>query len=185
MRQKQEKNVFLNTLKVQIKHREMLQAFYNTSVWAIVAKFDGKVYNKRFDNALNEALQAIDPLMSATCTFKGRDSYSNFPNNNKVEIHLSCRLDTFNYSDKESLWFNLVLDSDGRICCENSKNEKYTIAWVENFVKDTEEQKTIIKGYDEYLKVAQKVADSISEFKDLPSRFRRNIEFTTLFYLKS
>ena len=188
MRQIKEKGLFIETLKKEINHRDMIGSFYDTSFWGIVEKFDGKVYNKRFDNALNEALQALSPLMSAKCTLKGRDSYSNYPDNNKVEVILTGRFYTFNYSDKESMVINIVLDCDDnfnmRINLEKSKNEKYTVAWSDSFRQNTEEIRTILKGYDKYLKVAQKVADSINEYKDLPYRFRNNIEFTQLYYLK-
>jgi hypothetical protein len=71
-----------------------------------------------------------------------------------------------------------------RVAADMSKSEKYVIAWAEKFDETTNEMKTTIEKYDEFCKVAQKVADSISEFSELPQTFRNNIEFSYLFYLK-
>ena len=83
---------------------------------------------------------------------------------------------------------NIVLDTDSnynlRINAEKSKNEKFTIAWYEGFCNTTEENKSILKGYDKFLKVAEKIQNEISKYKDLPFRFRQNIEFNELYYLK-
>ena len=185
MRTKQNKVDFINTLKTELKHREMLADFYNTKFWAIVEKFNGKVYNKRFLTTLNEEMQKVNVLLSAKFENQSRNVYSNYKENIIVTIILCCRFDKFNYQDKENLYVNIVLDfGEMRINAEKSKNEKYTIAWYENFVKTTEENKSIIKGYDKFLKVAEKIQNEISKYKDLPFRFRQNIEFNELFYLK-
>lgn len=185
MRQKQEKSVYLNTLKTEIMHRELLISFYNTSFWAIVEKYSGKVYNKRFLNTLNEELQKKNILLSAIVENQGRNMYSNYKENIIVTIVLCCRFDRFNYSDKERLYVNIVLDhGEMRINYEKSKGETYTISWYDNFVKDTEESKGIIKRYDKYLKTAEKIQSEILKYKDLPYRFRKNIDFDGLYYLK-
>lgn len=187
MRQREEKTAFIKRLTNEIRNRETLREVYNTVFLPMVAKFNGKVYNKRFDNALNEELKKVSPLMFAKCEQKSPSSYSNFKESWTVQVVLSCYNEKGNYSDKESLYTNVVLDcSDGytlRINAEKSKEETYTIAWGDNFDKETAEEKEILTNYNKYLKVAQKVFDAIEVFKDLPYRFRQNIEINNSFYL--
>lgn len=188
MRQKQNKDVFINTLKQEINVREQLQKFYKETFNLFVLKFNGKVYNKRFDNALNEALQAVSPNLFATCTQKGPDGSSNYKNLFYIEVVLKGRTDPHNYSEYEELYTKVMLKTDdgyNQRIDATIKDEKYCIAWYENFVKYTQEIKDTIKNYNKYLKTAQKVTDAINSFKDLPFRFRQNIEFSNKFYLNS
>jgi hypothetical protein len=105
-----------------------------------------------------------------------------------VEVVLKARREGHNYQNYQALYTKIMLDTDDkynlRVSAYMSKNEKYVIAWAENFDETTNEMKTTIKKYDEFCKVAQKVADSISEFSELPQTFRNNIAFPYLFYLK-
>ena len=187
MRQKQNKDVFINTLKQEIKVREQLQKFYKETFNLVVLKFNGKVYNKRFETALNDALKSYSPNLFATCTQKGPDSYSNYKDMFYVEVVFKGRTDLSNYKDYQALYTKVMLKTDDgynqRICA--MMDEKQSSIWYENFVKYTQEIKDTIKNYNKYMKAAQKVADAINTYKELPFRFRRNIEFTTLFYLKS
>ena len=187
MRQKQNKEVFINTLKKEIEVREQLQKFYKETFNLVVLKFAGKIYNKRFETALNDALKSYSPNLFATCTQKGPDSYSNYKDLFYIEVVLKGRTDPHNYSEYEALYTKVMLKSDdgyNQLICA-MMDEKQSIIWYENFVKYTQEIKDSIKNYNKYLKTAQKVADAINTYKDLPFRFRRNIEFTTKFYLNS
>ena len=65
-----------------------------------------------------------------------------------------------------------------------AKDEKFVISLAESFDVTTNEMKDSIKKYDKYCKVAQKVADAISEFSELPNTFRNNIVFGYKFYLQ-
>lgn len=177
METKKNKTEFIATLKNEISNRETLREFYNTVFQELLKKFDGKVYNKRFETALNDALKAVSPSMWCRCEQQGRDSYSNFPDCPRVQIILSYR--NTNYTDNESFYTNIVLNYDpnynARINAEDSAREKYTIAWAANFDKTTEEEKTILKNYDKYLKVADKMAEAVANYNKLPARFRENI----------
>ena len=187
MREKVTKSDFINKLHTEIEHREMIAKAYKTAFQEVLNSFDGKVYNKRFINALNDKLQAINPLLSAR-EERGthRNSYSNYPNLFCVEVVITCRFDKFNYSEKEYLYTNIIVVPETyRIDMEKSKTEKYAISWYNNFCKTTEEKKQVIKNYSKYAKVAQKVADAINVYKELPADFRRNIEFSNKFYLDS
>lgn len=185
MREKMNKNELINKIRTQIEHREMMAQTFNTAFQDVLNSFDGKVYNKRFVNALHEKLQAINPLMGAKENHgTQRDSYSNYKDLFIVEIEIFCNLSKYNYTEKEKLITNIVvIPSTYRIDAEKSKNEKYTLIWFENFNKHTEEKKQVVKNYDKMLKVAQKVADAIKEFKELPTDFRENIGFIDSHYI--
>jgi len=180
MRTKQDKSEFLKALKNEIKNREALRKFFDTTFQELLISFDGKVYNKRFDNALNEALKAVSPLMRAKCELKSRNIYSNFSQNNTVNVALNYRNSESNYLDNEIFYTNIVLTTDQnynlRISANDSKSENYTIAWAKNFDKETETRKGIIKQYDKFLKVANHVEKAMKEYNDLPHRFREHMD---------
>ena len=182
------KEEFINRISVDIKHREQLREFFNTTFVEVIKRFDGKVYNARVTKAINEALKAVSPLFWAECDINSRDSYSNYPNNDYVMVELKARRDDHNYQDYQTLYTKIMLTTDDnykfRVAADMSKDEKYVIGWAEKFDETTNEMKTTIEKYDEFCKVAQKVADSISDFSELPQTFRNNIEFSYLFYLK-
>ena len=182
------KDEFTKRTLIDINHREQLREFFNTTFVEVIKRFDGKVYNSRVSKAINEALKAVSPLFWAECDINSRDSYSNYPNNDYVMVELKARRENHNYQDFQTLYTKIMLVTDDnyklRVAADISKDEKYVIGWAEKFDETTNEMKTTIKNYDEFCKVAQKVADSISEFSELPQTFRNNIEFSYLFYLK-
>ena len=180
MRTTKEKSEFIKTLKQEIKNREALRRFFDADFQNLLQRFDGKVYNKRFDTALNEALKAVSPLMWAKCELRSRNSYSNFPQNNLLEVVLYFRKDEYNHNQKESFYTNVVLRTDDnynlRISAEDSKSEKYTIVCAENFDKETEEEKGIITAYAKYLKMAEQMEKAVKAYNDLPHKFREHID---------
>ena len=184
MKQREEKQVFIKTLQKEIRNRETLRQFFNTTFQDILKRFDGKVYNKRFDTALNEALKAVSPLMYAKCDVKSRNIYSNFPDNNVLEVVLSVRNSEHNYNNVESFITNVVLSSDSnynlRIDAEKSQAEKYTVVWAENFYKETETRNEIIKNYNKLMKVSEQMEKAVKAYNDLPHRFRQNIDLCYL-----
>lgn len=183
MTQNEEKTVFITRVKDEINTRELLREVFNKTFQDVLNKFNGKVYNRRFDKALEDGLKSIDGRLFVTSEQKGGDSYSNFSSCNRVEVRISCLYNAGNYSDRAEFWTVVILDGDGRINAENSRKEKYTISWADNFDKTTEEMRQAVKNYDKYIKVAQKISDAIDEFKELPFRFRQNICFNNVFYL--
>lgn len=180
MRAKQEKRDFFATLKNEISHREALRQFFNTTFQELLKKFDGKVYNKRFETALNDALKAVAPSMWCLCQWKSQDSYSNFPDRPRVQVILAYRNTPGNYTNNEEFYTNIVLCYDenfnARINAADSAAEKYTLAWADSFDKETATEKEILKSYDKYLKVAAKMAEAVESYNKLPFRFRENID---------
>lgn len=184
MRERMAKSDFINKLRTQIEHNKLLVNVFNTTFQDVLNSFDGKVYNKRFINALNDKIQAVNPLLFVRVENEPRQEYySNYPDLYCLEITINCYLEKWNYTNKESLRLNVVLNKEYRIEAEKSLNEKYTLIWRENFDTYAEEKQQVIKNYAKYIKVAQKVADAIKEFSELPFDFRNNIEFRNKFYL--
>lgn len=175
MNTKKEKAVFLAAVKNEIAHRETLRTFFGTTFQDLTKKFDGKVYNRRFENALNDALKAVSPSMWCACKIQGPTNYTNIAGATLINVTLNYYNFPGNYINVESLPTNLVLH-DGRICAEDSAREKYTILWAANFDEHTEERKTILKNYDAFMSVADMMNDAIKKYNALPYRFRENIE---------
>lgn len=182
MRTREEKQQFINRLQNEIKNRETLRQSVSEIYLPLLEKFDGKVYNKRFENVLNEALKEVSPLMFANCTMQAPKLYSNFQKNWVVQVTINIYNNRGDYTDKETFYTNIVLNA-GRIDAKSSKIEKFSIVWAENFDKETDERKAILKNYDYYLTAAEEVAKAIENYKNLPFRFRKNIEFNEKFYL--
>lgn len=186
MRQNKEKSEFLNELKTEIKNAELLTVVFNTTFQDVLNAFDGKVYNKRFINALNDKLKEVSPLLYAAEDGEPRkDSYSNYKDDKILHIKLLCRFDAWNYTRNQIIYTNLVLSSSSyRIDAQKSRTEKYTISWFENFRSSIDEKKGVIKCYDKYIKMAAKLSGIIDDFGKLPIDFRKNITFNNLYYLK-
>lgn len=182
MRTRQEKQQFINRLQNEIKNRETIRQSVSKIYLPLLEKFDGKVYNKRFENVLNEALKEVSPLMFVKCSIKSPNYYSNFQSCNTVQIEINIYNYRGNYTDSETFYTNIVLNA-GRIDAKSSRIEKFSIVWAENFDKETDERKAILKNYDYYLTAAEEVAKAIENYKNLPFRFRKNIEFDEKFYL--
>ena len=176
-----DKKSFLATLKMQIEHREELRKFYENQWGELLKKWDGKVYNKRFRDDVDEELKKVSPRMSAE--FKEpncRDSYSNMNGKPMIEVKLRYQNEQYNYTDHEQLWTRVVCHYDDnwniRISAEDTPKETYVKNWFENFAKDTEEHKSVLDNYDKYMKVAEKMEQAVKMYNELPYRFRLNID---------
>lgn len=184
MKAKQNKSEFFATLKNEISHREALRKFFNTTFQELLKKYDGKVYNKRFETALNDALKAVSPLMWCKCEIKGTDNYSNFPKCPRVEVQINFRNEDRNYTNNEYFYTIVLLNYDdnfnARINAEDSAREKYAIAWADSFDKETATRKSILKDYDKLFKAAEKMAEAVESYNKLPARFRENIDLQYL-----
>ena len=182
MRTREKEQQFINRLQNEIKNRETLRQSVSKIYLPLLEKFDGKVYNKRFENVLKEALKDVSQLMFANCTMQAPNFYSNFPKNWAVQVTINIYNIRGDYTDKETYYTNIVLNA-GRIDAKSSRIEEFSIVWAENFDKETDERKAILKNYDYYLTAAEDVAKAIENYKNLPFRFRKNIEFDEKFYL--
>lgn len=167
MREILSKQEFTNKCNKRIENRVKLSEFRKTTFVDVLNKFDGKVYNKRFRDAL--------------CTAFASDMV--FVSESGNSLVLNLRNDKYNYNDYESIYFNLVLDN-GRISAKKTIEENYTCIWLKNFEKETESIKDSINNYDKYLSMAKEIDDIIEKFSDIPYSARQNFTNFKTWYLK-
>ena len=162
MRLELNKEDFLQRVQDEAQRRNDLLNFYENVFLPMLDKFNGKVYNIRFIKALREACQ--DDLM-----WVRELEYD--------EIRVDKRSAKFNYSDCESIYMRLILNEDGRIDKEASLSDKLGQSRLNSFKEYTKELSNIADNYDEYMKVCENLKNALSQYKDLPYRFRQNVKF--------
>ena len=170
METKKDKQAFIADVKKRISNREELKKFYNEVFLPTLKKFNGKVYNARFINALNEGEKDREPRIWAKFEGQTRE---------KITIVLKVQNDRYNYSDTESLYIELIAnyeDFNHRISEADTLAGDMGKNYLKNFDASTDELRAIVKGYDKYMKVADKLKDTIKEFNELPYDFRKNLQ---------
>lgn len=168
------KTAFFSQLYTELKNRELLrQEVYKTVFYNALDKFDGKVYNKRFDNYLNDELKKVSPLLSVSCDNKGANDYFN-PSYYIVQIVFNCRNSSTNYTDSEKLYINMVLKNN-RIQADDTKREEYTLKWLESFDEETRKKRSILEKYDDYFRIYEQMEKAVQLYNGLPTRFRRHL----------
>lgn len=115
------------------------------------------------------------------CTAFNSDMF--FVSESGNSLVLNLRNDKYNYSDYESIYFNLVLEN-GRISSGKTLADNYTCMWLKNFDKETESIKDSINNYDKYLSLAKEIDDIIEKFSDIPYSARQNFTDFKIWYLK-
>lgn len=181
IRMKQSKEEMLANLKIVVEKRNELVKFYETKWQELLTAWDGKVMNKRFKDAVQKAMEEFSPLMRVDFSELKHTGYIGEQDRKPYfEVQLQNRKEQYNYNDKEQLWTIVGCQYDAnynvRISKEESQSHKVTVAWRENFSKDTEEISTIFDNYDQYLEIVEKADAAIVEYNNLPRRFRRGID---------
>ena len=164
MREIKTKSEFIKDMEKRIAIRKMMFEFVENVYFPMMClKFDGKVYNKRFINALNDEAKKMNSLMYV----KERE-YDH--------IEIQCRVNQYNYNDYESIYLKCNLDNDGRINYDNTINDKVGQAWIENAKKTIDDYQSSIDNYDEYMKVFVELADALEKYNKLPHTFRGHLD---------
>lgn len=167
MRYNETKSEFTNRMNHEKKNREQLRKAYNNIFLSLLDKYDGKVFNARFTNELREKLREFDTLMSCREESQHCDD---------ITIYIECRNSPTNYSDTERLYIKVMCDRDDnynyRVNAEKSKEDRFAVAWLENFDKETAQKSVTAKNYDKYVKLAEKLEAMIKEYNEIPSDFR-------------
>lgn len=159
------KEEFINEMKERINIRRTIMDFVDNVYFPMMAtKFDGKVYNARFLNALNEEAKKISERMHIT---KG---YS------QDEIEIRLRLTDWNYTDYESILLKCKTNAEGRIDYDATINDHYTKTWIDSFKSYVEEYQKAIDNYDEYMKVFVELANALDNYNKLPHTFRGHLD---------
>jgi len=165
MRTNKTKEEFIKEMRKRIEVRKTIMEFVENVYFPMMAtKFNGKVYNARFLNALNDEAKKINELMYV------KRGYSA----NEIEIEL--RLERYNYNDSESILLRIKTDRDGRIDYEATANDEVGKKWIESFKTGIEEYQKSIDNYDEYLKVFAKLDECLNEYNKLPHSFRGHLD---------
>lgn len=165
MRTNKTKEEFIKEMRKRIEVRQTILDFVENVYFPMMAtKFDGKVYNARFLNALNEEAKKVSELMYV------KKGYS------ADEIEIQLRLRQWNYNDYESILLKIKFNEEGRIDYEATVNDSLGKTWIENFKSAIEEYQKSIDNYDEYLKVFAKLDESLKEYNKLPHSFRGHLD---------
>ena len=164
LREIKRKEVFVSYTQGQIERREELLKFYNKVFLPTLKNFDGKVYNKRFINALRE--QSCNERLLV-----------NELENDHVRVDL--RREKFTYTDYESIYFMVKL-TDKRIDYKASTEDSLGRNWILNFQRYTDELRAAIHSYDEYMEIVKKVNDAVHEYQKIPYAFRKKKKKRTI-----
>jgi len=162
------KQSFIEKVENQIERRNFLLSFYNDIYLPTLQKFNGKVYNKRFINALREYAD------ESTCIYELENNY----------IRVQRSRDKFSYTDYDDIYIILELSSDNRIDANASITHPIGQKWLTSFQEYTDELRSTINNYDKYMTIAEELQECIDKYAKIPSAFRENIELYNKFYLK-
>ncbi len=161
------KEEFVKEMEQRINIRKTIMDFVDNVYFPMMAtKFDGKVYNARFINALNEEAKKVSDRMYV------KRGYSN------DEIEIQLRLSQWNYNDYESILLKCKTNAEGRIDYDATINDHYTKVWIESFKSYIEEYQKSIDNYDEYMKVFAELGDALMKYNNLPHSFRGHLDKT-------
>jgi len=161
------KEEFIKEMNQRIEIRKTIMEFVDNVYFPMMAtKFDGKVYNARFLNALNDEAKKIDELMYV------KRGYS------ADEIEIQLRLNKWNYTDYEAILLKIKTNREGRIDYEATTNDEMGKKWIESFKSAIEEYQKSIDNYDEYMQVFVELGNALEKYNKLPHSFRGHLDTT-------
>jgi hypothetical protein len=171
MREKQNKETFIARLNKDIEVRKELHKFYLNHFMPNVKKFDGKVFNKRFNDALC--------LLPAYTSIKYEKRYEVVKDGSIDYYEAEIRMYHSQYCGYcASLYVRIIVNEDGRIDYERTLNDDRSKHWLNGFLNEIKEHKDAVKNYDKYLKRAEKLEEEIKKFSDeVPYTLRDNFMF--------
>lgn len=164
------KEEFKSNALREIELRKKLISFYECVFLPTLKKFDGKVYNRRFLNAMkkHEKFEAGNTIIH---------------DRNSESIRVEMKPENGFWSESASLYLIVKLDNEWRIQYEQTISDKLGQAWVANQSQEIDQRNDAMQRYDELMEVAKKVDAVIEEFKELPYCFRQNLVFHNTHYL--
>ena len=163
------KEEFVKEMQQRIEIRKTIMEFVDNVYFPMMAtKFDGKVYNARFLNALNEEAKKISKRMYV------KKGYS------ADEIEIWLYLSDCNYTDYESILLKCKTNAEGRIDYDATINDKLCQTWIANFKSYMEEYQKAIDNYDDYMKVFVELVNALDNYDKLPYTFRGHLDKTWL-----
>lgn len=166
MRQRVEKEIYVEEMFRKVQKREMLRNYYNKRFGKVLKKFDGKVYNARFKNAVEEDMYQENVCLGVS----EKDKTEKI-----VRLSLYVQKEQYNY-DREGSEYVEVCLKDGRIDAKATHDHDQNKRWWESFDNDTQSVLQTVLNYDEYMKVADDMMEAIKKYNDLPFYFVRNLQ---------
>ncbi len=165
IRTRKTKEEFIKEMQKRINMRKTIMDFVDNVYFPMMAtKFDGKVYNARFINALNEEAKKISDRM-----YVNRGSINE-------DIEISFRMSDWNYNDCETIYLKCKTNAEGRIDYDATINDRSTKAWIDSFKSYMDEYQKAIDNYDEYMKVFVELNESLEKYNELPHTFRGHLD---------
>lgn len=159
------KEEFIKEMKERINIRKTIMDFVDNVYFPMMAtKFDGKMYNARFINALNEEAKKISKRMYVK---KGCC---------QDDIEIQLRVSDWNYTDYEAIYLKCKTNAEGRIDYDATINDRYTKVWIDNFKAYMDEYQKSIDNYDEYMQVFVELANALDNYNKLPHSFRGHLD---------
>lgn len=162
------KEKFIEQTQKRILLRKQVLKFKETEVVATINKFDGKVFNKRFNNALIGLLP--------------NKFWNVMPGSSKHDFYITARIYDYDYSLCENLYIRVVLDREGRLMAKESLEDDYSRSLVRQFINDTDKMQEAIERYDEFLESVKRIEELARRYAgEAPYCFKKNI--AGIFYL--
>ena len=165
IRVRKSKEEFVAEMHQRIEIRKTIMEFVENVYFPMMAtKFNGKVYNARFLNALKAEAKKVNDLMYV------KQGYSH------DEIEIQLRLSQWNYNDYESILLKCKTNAKGRIDYDATINDKLCQSWIANFKSYVDEYQSAIDNYDEYMKVFVELSNVLENYNRLPHSFRNHLD---------
>ena len=159
------KEEFVKEMQQRIEIRKTIMEFVDHVYFPMMAtKFDGKIYNARFLNTLNEEANKISKRMYVKKGYLAD------------EIEIRLRLSDCNYIDYEFILLKCKTNAEGRIDYEATINDDLLQTWMANFKSYTEKYQKVIDNYDDYMKVVVELTNALDNYNKLPYSFRAHID---------
>lgn len=157
--EKLSKEEYIKMMQNRIYMRDDLIKFIENVFFPVLKKFDGKVYNKRFINALNDEAKKISNLIFIRQKENG-------------VIQIDRRKDPFSYLHYEFIIFRISIDN-GRI---NYNNTFICVSDdIKSFNNRTKNYYDCIENYDYYFSIVEELDKASKRFRELPLFILENV----------
>lgn len=169
------KQEFIERTRKEIAVSEEMLKWVDEHYWPIVKKFDGKVFNKRFFNALYETIDIPVVFRHSNTTridAEGSDCVYEY------EIEAAYNAGGL----QKRLFLTLVTNSEGRVVADASHTKNYDRN-IGNFKSNLKDSYDSIERYDEVKAFAEDLEKKIREYSEMPFTARRNMAGFSKWYL--
>jgi hypothetical protein len=169
------KQEFIERTKKEIAVSEDMLKWVDEHYWPIVKKFDGKVFNKRFFNALYET---VDTPVVFRHTNSARIDVEGIDYAYEQEIEFSYNADGI----QKRMFLTVVTNIEGRVVAADSHTKNYDRN-IKTFKSNMKDYHDSIERYDEIKAFAEDLEKKIREYAEMPFTARRNMAGFSKWYL--